>query len=104
MGSQQRRGQTAPPETSSDAGRIALRRRTHVFWSIVLIAVNVAFVPAAHWWKTFVGFFKFSGLPHPIDWSLIGAFAATAGSGKSCVIGRNSCSSEGIATPRRRST
>jgi len=48
---------------------------------LFLIAVNVAFVPAAHWWKTFVGFFKFSGLPHPIDWSLIGAFAATAGSG-----------------------
>jgi len=34
---------------------------------LFLIAVNVAFVPAAHWWKTFVGFFKFSGLPHPID-------------------------------------
>src|SRR6185436_13834994 len=48
---------------------------------LFLIAVNVAFVPAAHWWKTFVGFFRFSGLPHPIDWSLIGAFAATAGSG-----------------------
>jgi hypothetical protein len=48
---------------------------------LFLIAVNVAFVPAAHWWRTLVGFFKFSGLPHPIDWSLIGAFAATAGSG-----------------------
>ncbi|PYQ39597.1 MAG: hypothetical protein DMF77_20985 [Acidobacteria bacterium] len=34
-----------------------------------------------HWWRTFVGFFLFSGLPQPIDWSLIGAFAATAGSG-----------------------
>src|SRR6187200_1847985 len=48
---------------------------------LFLIAVNVAFVPAAHWAKTFLGFFRFSGLPHPIDWSLIGAFAATAGSG-----------------------
>src|SRR6185503_9671401 len=44
---------------------------------LFLIVVNVAFVPAAHWWRTFMGFFKFSGLPHPIDWSLIGAFAAT---------------------------
>jgi hypothetical protein len=46
-----------------------------------LIAVNVAFVPAAHWWQTFTGFFQFTGLPQPIDWALIGALAATAGSG-----------------------
>jgi len=48
---------------------------------LFLIAVNVAFVPAAHWWRTFLGFFRFSGLPQPVDWGLIGAFAATAGSG-----------------------
>jgi hypothetical protein len=48
---------------------------------LFLIVVNVAFVPAAHWWRTFLGFFRFSGLPQPIDWGLIGAFAATAGSG-----------------------
>jgi hypothetical protein len=48
---------------------------------LFLIVVNVAFVPAGHWWKTFLGFFRFSGLPQPIDWGLIGAFAATAGSG-----------------------
>ena len=48
---------------------------------LFLIAVNVAFVPAAHWARTFLGFFSFSGLPHPIDWGLIGALAATAGSG-----------------------
>jgi hypothetical protein len=46
-----------------------------------LIAVNVAFVPAAHWWQTFTGFFSLAGLQHPIDWGLIGALAATAGSG-----------------------
>jgi hypothetical protein len=46
-----------------------------------LIAVNVAFVPLSHSAHTFVGFFRFSGLPHPIEWSLIGALAATAGSG-----------------------
>jgi hypothetical protein len=48
---------------------------------LFLIAVNVAFVPAAHWWRTFAGFFSLAGLSHPIDWSLIGALAATAGSG-----------------------
>jgi uncharacterized membrane protein len=48
---------------------------------LFLVVVNVAFVPAAHWASTLVGFFSFSGLPHPIDWGLIGALAATAGSG-----------------------
>ncbi|PYQ17248.1 MAG: hypothetical protein DMF80_01505 [Acidobacteria bacterium] len=48
---------------------------------LFLIAVNVAFVPFSHWLQTFRGFFTFSGLPHPIDWGLIGALAATAGSG-----------------------
>jgi hypothetical protein len=46
-----------------------------------LIVVNVAYVPASHWWTTFTGFFQFSGVPRPIDWGLIGALAATAGSG-----------------------
>jgi hypothetical protein len=48
---------------------------------LFLIVVNVAFVPLAHWWETFTGFFSFAGLPKPIDWGLIGALAATAGSG-----------------------
>jgi hypothetical protein len=48
---------------------------------LFLIFVNVAFVPFAHWAHTFLGFFTFSGLPHPIDWGLIAALAATAGSG-----------------------
>jgi hypothetical protein len=48
---------------------------------LFLLIVNVAVVPAAHWVTTFVGFFSFTGLPHPIDWGLIGALAATAGSG-----------------------
>ncbi|HEX7087203.1 MAG TPA: Nramp family divalent metal transporter [Vicinamibacterales bacterium] len=46
-----------------------------------LVVVNVLFVPLAHWWETLTGFFRFSGLPQPIDWGLIGALAATAGSG-----------------------
>ena len=48
---------------------------------LFLIAINVAFVPGAHWWQTFTGFFSLSGLRTPIDWGLIGALAATAGSG-----------------------
>jgi hypothetical protein len=48
---------------------------------LFLVAINVAFVPFSHWGETFVGFFSFSGLPKPIDWGLIGALAATAGSG-----------------------
>ena len=46
-----------------------------------LLTVNVAFVPPSHWWETIQGFFQFTGLPDPIDWALIGALAATAGSG-----------------------
>ena len=46
-----------------------------------LIVVNVAYVPASHWASTMAGFFKMTGLQHPIDWRLVGALAATAGSG-----------------------
>jgi hypothetical protein len=46
-----------------------------------LIVVNVAYVPVHHWWTTLTGFFQLSGLPRPIDWGLLGALAATAGSG-----------------------
>ena len=48
---------------------------------LFLVAVNIAFVPLPHWWQTFTGFFRLSGMPQPIDWALIGALAATAGSG-----------------------
>jgi hypothetical protein len=48
---------------------------------LFLVTVNVAFIPFSHWWQTFTGFFSFAGLPRPIDWGLIGALAATAGSG-----------------------
>jgi hypothetical protein len=48
---------------------------------VFLIVVNVAFVPAGHWWQTFTGFFRLDGLSDPIDWALIGALAGTAGSG-----------------------
>ena len=48
---------------------------------LFLLAINIAFVPMSHWLETFLGFFSFTGLPQPIDWGLIGALAATAGSG-----------------------
>ncbi len=48
---------------------------------LFLLVVNILFVPLPHWWETFTGFFKLSGLPQPIDWALLGALAATAGSG-----------------------
>lgn len=48
---------------------------------LFLVTVNLLFVPLSHWLNTFIGFFSFAGLPTPIDWGLIGALAATAGSG-----------------------
>ncbi len=48
---------------------------------LFLLVVNILFVPLPHWWQTATGFFTLSGLPHPIDWALLGALAATAGSG-----------------------
>jgi hypothetical protein len=63
------------------------RMLEHFAWAMLgivflfLLAVNVAFVPAHHWLSTFAGFFRLSGLPDPVDWALIGALAATAGSG-----------------------
>ncbi|NWG14660.1 MAG: Nramp family divalent metal transporter, partial [Acidobacteria bacterium] len=46
-----------------------------------LLFVNLVFVPLEHSWRTFAGFFQFTGFTAPIDWALIGALAATAGSG-----------------------
>ena len=46
-----------------------------------LLLINLAFIPLAHSWRTFLGFFQFSGLPPATDWALLGALVATAGSG-----------------------
>ncbi|MBM3834747.1 MAG: hypothetical protein FJ403_16040 [Verrucomicrobia bacterium] len=46
-----------------------------------LVVINVAYVPIGHWGTTLKGFFQLSGIPRPIDWGLLGALAATAGSG-----------------------
>lgn len=48
---------------------------------VFLVGVNVAFVPASHWIRTLAGFFSFGHLPTEIDLVMVGALAATAGSG-----------------------
>jgi hypothetical protein len=51
------------------------------FVFLYLIVVNVLFIPLPHWWETFRGFFRFALPGGDMDWTLVGAFAATAGSG-----------------------
>jgi hypothetical protein len=46
-----------------------------------LVFVNVFFVPGAHSLETFRGFFSFTAFEGEIDWALLAALAATAGSG-----------------------
>jgi hypothetical protein len=46
-----------------------------------LIIVNVLFVPPHDWWRTLTGFFTIHSPHEAIDWGLLGALAATAGSG-----------------------
>lgn len=57
------------------------------FVFLFLLAVNLLFIPFPHWWKTFASFFDFTswmqglGPGKQMDWALLGALAATAGSG-----------------------
>jgi hypothetical protein len=49
---------------------------------LFLLIVNLIFIPASNWAKTFLGFFALSGdATTAIEWGLVGALAATAGSG-----------------------
>jgi len=48
---------------------------------LFLIVVNIFFVPGARWLETLQGFFTVSGASGSLDWGLLGALAATAGSG-----------------------
>lgn len=48
---------------------------------LFLVAVNLFFVPGARWLETIKGFFVVRGLDANLDWALMGALAATAGSG-----------------------
>ena len=58
-----------------------------VIWIIsYLVAIDLFMVPPSVWWTTIKGFFSFGSLPTPgpegqINWLLLGAFAAYAGSG-----------------------
>jgi hypothetical protein len=46
-----------------------------------LLLVNVVFVPAHDWLRTLAGFFTLRPPGGAVDWTLLGALAATAGSG-----------------------
>ena len=58
-----------------------------VVWIIgYLVIIDLFMVPPRVWWTTIKGFFSFGSLPAPgaegqVDWLLLGAFAAYAGSG-----------------------
>ena len=51
------------------------------FVFLFLVTVNVAFIPASHWWETLAGFFRFRLVSEDLDWALVTALVATAGSG-----------------------
>ena len=58
-----------------------------VIWIIsYLVVIDLFMVPPSVWWTTIKGFFSFGSLPTPgpdgqVNWLLLGAFAAYAGSG-----------------------
>lgn len=51
------------------------------FVFLFLLVVNVIFIPGTHWLTTLAGFFQFTAVTGQMDWALLGALAATAGSG-----------------------
>jgi hypothetical protein len=63
------------------------RMLEYASWSMLafiftfLIVANVMFVPAVDWWRTLHGFFTIRTPGGGVDWGLLGALAATAGSG-----------------------
>ncbi len=63
------------------------RTLEYVSWAMLayifvfLVGVNLFFVPLAHWWQTFKGFFSFGYMPSGVDITLLGALASTAGQG-----------------------
>ncbi len=46
-----------------------------------LVVVNLVFVPLSHWMETLIGFFSFGQTAEGVNLPLLGALAATAGSG-----------------------
>ncbi len=69
------------------SGKSIERMLEWLSWTMVvliftfLLVTNLMFVPADIWFSTALGFVKPSPLPANLDWTLIGVFAATAGSG-----------------------
>ncbi len=68
-------------------GKTVERTLERISWAMVafifgfLSLVNVFFVPIRDWGDTLRGFFSLSGLPEGVDLALVGALAASAGSG-----------------------
>lgn len=68
-------------------GETIERTLERVSWAMVafifsfLTFVNVFFVPARDWGSTLAGFFSVGALPEGVDLALVGALAASAGSG-----------------------
>jgi hypothetical protein len=52
-----------------------------VFIMVFLTITNLIFVPMGHWYRTFLGFFRFGSMPSDVNVMLLATFAATAGSG-----------------------
>lgn len=68
-------------------GRTIERTLEKVSWFMVvlifgfLLLANVVFVPLASWLESFSGFFRLGAIPGGVDVVLLGALAATAGTG-----------------------
>ena len=61
-----------------------LERISYLMMSLVflfLLAVNLLFVPASHWWLTLRSFFDVTALAGEADWVLLGALVASSGAG-----------------------
>jgi hypothetical protein len=48
---------------------------------LFLVIANVAFVPWRHWLETLMGFFQLNVFGQKVDWTLLGALAASSGAG-----------------------
>lgn len=68
-------------------GKTIERTLEYFSWAMIvvifgfLLFVNIFFVPASNWAASFAGFFQVGYIPEGIDVVLLGALAATAGSG-----------------------
>lgn len=69
------------------SGRKVERLLETLSWGMIavifafLVLMNVVFVPASEWGRTFAGFFRFGELPSEVDFVMLAVFAALAGAG-----------------------